>query len=63
MEDPDLCGRPAGRRGVHAEHVPEGAEPQPRAARVCPLLSPSYSQQGLTQRHSNPICVISGVAD
>lgn len=47
MEDPDLRGRPSRCRCVYAEHVPEGAEPQPRAARVCPLLSPSHSQQGL----------------
>lgn len=47
MEDPVLCGRPSRCSCVHAEHVPEGAEPQPRAAWVCPLLSPSHSQQGL----------------
>lgn len=56
MEDPDLCGRPAGCRCVHAEHVPEGAEPQPWAAWVCSLLSPSHSQQGLTQFHSHRRC-------
>lgn len=49
MEDPDLCGGPAKCRCVHAQRVPEGAEPQPRAARVCPLHSPSHSHKGLSR--------------
>lgn len=46
VEDPELCGRPARRRRVHAEHVLEGAEPRPRPARVRPLQPPPHSQQG-----------------
>lgn len=48
LEDPDLRGGAARCGGVHVEHVPEGAESQPRAARVCPLQPPSHSQQGPT---------------
>lgn len=46
MEDPVVCGGPAGCGRVHAEHLPEGEGAQPRAARVRPLQPPAHPHQG-----------------
>lgn len=47
LEDPVVCGGAAGRRGVHAEHVPQVSTTQPRAAAgVRSLQPPAHPQQG-----------------
>lgn len=46
LEDPELRGGSAGRRCVHAEHLPERTATQPRAARVHPLHPPAHPYQG-----------------
>ena len=48
VEDPDLRVGPARRGRVHAQHLPEGAAAQPRAARVRPVQPPPHPQQGAT---------------
>lgn len=52
LEDPELRGGSARCRRVHAEHLPERAATQPRAARVHPLQPPAHPHQGL---HVGPL--------